>query len=133
MPATAEDYGVSDHSALFDPAINIDTGVRLRRLLRKYEQDSRVLMAYNAGEGAVDRTNSNVRYPEIFDYLESVARSYRRLGGTKSPAPILRRVAALCQGSGNNDRRPAQPGLITTTDSCLRRARGSPREYWSHR
>ena len=105
MPATAEDYGVSDHAALFDPAINIDTGVRhLRRLLRKYEQDyARVLMAYNAGEGVVDRTNSNVRYPETLDYLEAVARSYRRLGGTKSPAPILRRVAALRKGSGHND------------------------------
>jgi hypothetical protein len=113
MPATALDYGVNDRAALFDPSVNIDTGVRhLRRLLRKYRHDyGRVLMAYNAGEGAVDRTNSSVRYKETLDYMETVARRYRRLGGTKPTDAILRKVAVLRQGSRHGKRRddPAPP------------------------
>ena len=107
MPATARDYGVTDHGALFDPKVNIDTGVRhLRRLLEKYRHDyGRVLMAYNAGEGAVDRTGSKVHYTETLDYMEAVARRYRQFGGAQSTAPILSKVSALRQRSRSGDRR----------------------------
>ena len=97
MPATAKDYGIRDSADLFDPALNIDTGVRhLKRLLRKYGNDyGRVIMAYNAGEGAVDNTNSNVRYTETLDYMEAVVRHYRRLGGVKSTDHVLTKVRML--------------------------------------
>lgn len=97
MPATASDYGVHSRAALFEPSTNIDVGVRhLRRLLRKYRGDyGRVIMAYNAGEGVVDRTNSQVRYPETLDYTEAVIRRYRALGGTRPLQHVLRQVAAL--------------------------------------
>ena len=97
MPATAGDYGVSDSSALFDPRVNVSTGVRhLKRLLRKYRNDyGRVIMAYNAGEGVVDRTDSNVTYAETLSYTEAVVRRYRKLGGTQPTDAVLRKVSAL--------------------------------------
>jgi hypothetical protein len=97
MPATAGDYGVSSAEALFDPTVNVRTGVRhLKRLLEKYGNDyGRAIMAYNAGEGVVDRTNSNVTYAETLDYTEAVIRRYRRNGGTQPTEEALRKVATL--------------------------------------
>ncbi len=111
MPATAVDYGVSNPSALFDPTVNVDTGVRhLKRLLRKYRNDyGRVIMAYNAGEGVVDRTDSNVTYAETLGYTESVIRRYRKLGGTQPTEAVLRKVAALRGKRGHAKQRQARP------------------------
>jgi soluble lytic murein transglycosylase-like protein len=97
MPQTAADYGVTDASALFDPKINVNTGTRhLRRLLGKYKNDyGRVIMAYNAGEGTVDRTNSNVTYAETLNYTAAVIRNYRRNGGKHPTEAAMRKVAAL--------------------------------------
>jgi soluble lytic murein transglycosylase-like protein len=97
MPSTAADYGVGDASALFDPKVNVNTGTRhLRRLLRKYNNDyGRTIMAYNAGEGIVDRTNSNVTYAETLDYTAAVIRNYRRNGGKQPTEAAMRKVAML--------------------------------------
>jgi hypothetical protein len=97
MPATAADYGVDSHAALFDPKTNLKTGTRhLKRLLSKYQNDyGRVIMAYNAGEGVVDRTNSNVTYLETLDYTESVINHYRRNGGAQSTQGALVKVRTL--------------------------------------
>jgi hypothetical protein len=97
MPATAADYGVSDGQRLLDPAVNVETGVRhLKRLLEKYDNDyGRVIMAYNAGEGIVDRTDSNVTYLETLNYTEAVIRHYRRDGGTAPTQGALLKVAYL--------------------------------------
>jgi hypothetical protein len=97
MPQTAADYGVGNSGALFDPAVNLETGVRhLKRLLSKYKNDyGRVIMAYNAGEGVVDRTNSNVTYAETLAYTEAVIRQYRRNGGTRPTEDALRKVRLL--------------------------------------
>jgi Transglycosylase SLT domain len=97
MPATAGDYGVSQTPALFDPKTNLKTGTRhLKRLLEKYDNDfGRVIMAYNAGEGVVDRTNSNVTFRETLDYTEAVINHYRRNGGTRPTQAALVRVQSL--------------------------------------
>jgi soluble lytic murein transglycosylase-like protein len=97
MPATAADYGVASAEALFDPSVNVKTGVRhLKRLLDKYGNDyGRAIMAYNAGEGVVDRTNSNVTYTETLDYTEAVVRHYRNNGGTQPTDEAIRKVASL--------------------------------------
>jgi hypothetical protein len=97
MPATAADYGVTETARLFDPEINLETGVRhLKRLLAKYRNDyGRVIMAYNAGEGVVDRTNSNVTYSETLAYTEAVIKHYRRNGGTQPTEDALRKVRLL--------------------------------------
>lgn len=97
MPPTAADYGVTSVEALFDPRINLNTGTRhLKRLLRKYSDDyGRVIMAYNAGEGVVDRTNSRVTYLETLNYTEAVIRHYRRNGGTAPTQAALAQVQTL--------------------------------------
>ncbi|WP_338115075.1 lytic transglycosylase domain-containing protein [Thiocapsa imhoffii] len=97
MPPTAADYGVVSVDDLFDPKINLDTGTRhLKRLLRKYDNDyGRVIMAYNAGEGVVDRTNSQVTYRETLNYTEAVINFYRRNGGTQPTQAALNQVHAL--------------------------------------
>jgi soluble lytic murein transglycosylase-like protein len=97
MPRTAADYGVTDVNDLFDPKINVKTGTRhLKRLLRKYKNDyGRVIMAYNVGEGTVDRTNSNVTYAETLNYTAAVIRNYRRNGGKHPTDAAMKKVAAL--------------------------------------
>ena len=103
MPRTAADYGVTNASALFDPKINLNTGTRhLKRLLGKYKNDyGRTIMAYNAGEGTVDRTNSNVTYAETLNYTAAVIRNYRRNGGKQPTEAAMRKVAALKKISGS--------------------------------
>lgn len=85
MPTTASDYGVDNPNDLFDPVINVNTGIRhLKRLVRKYKGDyARVIPAYNAGEGVVDRTNNNVTYDETIKYTAAAARNYKRYGGKR--------------------------------------------------
>jgi hypothetical protein len=97
MPATAGDYGVNSIPALFEPRTNLKTGTRhLKRLLEKYGNDyGRVIMAYNAGEGVVDRTNSNVTFRETLDYTEAVINNYRRDGGTRPTQAALVKVQSL--------------------------------------
>lgn len=97
MPATAADYGVSSVDALFDPATNLRTGTRhLKRLLNKYNNDyGRAIMAYNAGEGVVDRTNSQVTYLETLNYTEAVIKHYRRHGGVAPTQTALTQVQKL--------------------------------------
>jgi hypothetical protein len=86
MPTTAADYGVNDPNDLFNARINVNTGVRhLKRLIRKYKNDyGRVIPAYNAGEGVVDRTNNNVTYNETIKYTAAIIRNYRRYGGKQN-------------------------------------------------
>jgi hypothetical protein len=97
MPPTAADYGVTSIDDLFDPGINLNTGTRhLKRLLQKYENDyGRVIMAYNAGEGVVDRTNSQVTYLETLNYTEAVINYYRGNGGTQPTQAALNQVRTL--------------------------------------
>ncbi len=120
MPATAADYGVTSVDALFDPGTNLRTGTRhIKRLLGKYQKDyGRVIMAYNAGEGVVDRTNSNVTYLETLNYTESVINHYRRHGGQQPTTVALNKVRTLrgMRNSGNARRlmkRYLDPSLLS--------------------
>jgi soluble lytic murein transglycosylase-like protein len=71
MPATARSLGVKD---AFDPADNVDGGVRyLRALIDRYDGDvKRALAAYNAGIGAVARHGGIPPYPETLVYVSKV-------------------------------------------------------------
>lgn len=75
MPDTAKDLGVTDS---FDPAQNIDGGVRyLRQMLDKYDQNLvHALMAYNWGPTRVDnwiKKGANGPIPkETEDYLDKI-------------------------------------------------------------
>jgi soluble lytic murein transglycosylase-like protein len=77
MPEVARDLGVENP---FEPEENIRGGVTLlRRLLDKYHGDQRLaLAAYNAGEGAVDRSGGVPDFPETREYVNRVINAYRR-------------------------------------------------------
>lgn len=92
MPATAADYGVGSSDELFDPQTNIRTGVRhLKRLVSKYGV-GKAVMAYNAGEGALERQNGFVTYSETQQYTHRVLSSYLRKKGL---TPYSAEAAAL--------------------------------------
>jgi len=84
MPSTGADYGVSSTEALFDPATNLDVGMRhLRYLLDAYPGLGQPIMAYNAGEGALRESRGYVRYPETQRYTHAVLTAYLRSKGVR--------------------------------------------------
>ncbi len=78
MPATARRFGLSA-AEVFEPAKNIDAGARYLSLLsRRFDGDlARVLAAYNAGEGTVERYGGVPPYSETRAYLRRI---YSELG-----------------------------------------------------
>jgi hypothetical protein len=80
MPATAQRFGVRKEK-LYDPQENLEAGVRyLSWLVEQFPDDlSKVLAAYNAGEGAVWRYGGIPPYRETRNY---VRRIYGTLGLT---------------------------------------------------
>jgi len=87
MPSTATRFGVS-RGELWNPERNLEAGVSyLKWLSDRFGNDlSRILAAYNAGEGSVDRYQGIPPYRETRDY---VRRIYTTLGLT---------LAHLCGG-----------------------------------
>ena len=87
MPATARRYGVADP---WDPAQNIDGGVRyLRDLLSQFEDLPLVLAAYNAGEKAVLRYDRRIPpFPETEVYVERALRFMEKLEAGASVAKL---------------------------------------------
>nr|WP_320132794.1 transglycosylase SLT domain-containing protein [uncultured Holophaga sp.] len=77
MPATAQRFGVLDP---FDPRQNITGGTKyLRWLLDRFKGDTtKVVAAYNAGEGAVDKYGGIPPYSETRAYVPKVLDLYRR-------------------------------------------------------
>ncbi len=76
MPATAVRLGAAPASNLFDPALNIELGVRYLRLLGNMFNGrlDLVLAAYNAGEGAVMKHGMRVPpYPETQAYVRKIS------------------------------------------------------------
>jgi soluble lytic murein transglycosylase-like protein len=77
MPQTANNLGVKDS---FDPAANVDGGVRyLRDLLLQYNGDAaKALAAYNAGPQRVQRYHGVPPYRETHVYVARVINDYNR-------------------------------------------------------
>jgi hypothetical protein len=86
MPATARRFGV-EKGQLYIPERNVEAGVKyLRWLADRFPNDlARILAAYNAGEGAVDRYNGIPPYRETRDY---VRRIYTTLGLAIADLPL---------------------------------------------
>ncbi len=80
MPATARSLNVSNP---FDPQQNVDAGVRhLKRLLENYGGDVRLsLAAYNAGSGAVARSQGIPKFAETRNYVRRITDLYAGGGG----------------------------------------------------
>jgi soluble lytic murein transglycosylase-like protein len=75
MPSTARSLNVANP---FDPAQNVDAGVRhLRKLLDSYGGDVRLsLAAYNAGAGAVARSAGVPHFRETQNYVRRITDLY---------------------------------------------------------
>lgn len=73
MPATAERFGVRSRE-LYEPWKNLVAGTRyLSFLVDRYQGDlPRILAAYNAGEGAVDRYGGVPPYRETRTYVRRI-------------------------------------------------------------
>jgi soluble lytic murein transglycosylase-like protein len=75
MPETARSLGVGNS---FDPAQNIEAGVKyLKYLQGLYGDDRLALAAYNAGPKAVDKYKWIPPYSETRDYVDRVGEHYR--------------------------------------------------------
>jgi soluble lytic murein transglycosylase len=83
MPDTARLHNVLN---AFDPADNIEGGVRhLRMLLERFQGDLRLsLAAYNAGSGAVEKFGGIPPYVETREYVRRVLRFYDVFRGGRS-------------------------------------------------
>ena len=92
IPDTAKRFGVTDS---YDPKQNIRAGVKyLRFLLDRFKGDlKKVVAAYNAGEGAVDRYKGIPPYKETKQYVKNVLKVY----GLLNPNLNKKRVKAVYQ------------------------------------
>jgi soluble lytic murein transglycosylase-like protein len=93
MPDTARDLKVKNP---FDPKQNVDAGVRyFKNLMDNYKGDLKLsLAAYNAGAGAVARSNGVPRIPETQNYVKQITNMYWNAGGSgrsfSSPIHVFR-------------------------------------------
>jgi len=69
MPATAKQYAVADP---YDPASNIEAGVKHLKSLLEHLPVALALAAYNAGEAAVQRFGGVPPYRETQDYVSRI-------------------------------------------------------------
>jgi len=69
MPATARQYAVADP---YDPAMNIEAGIKHLKSLLQRLPVALALAAYNAGEAAVQRFNGIPPYPETRNYVSRI-------------------------------------------------------------
>ncbi len=91
MPSTARSLNVSNP---FDPAENVDAGVRhLRKLLDNYGGNVRLsLAAYNAGSGAVARSAGVPHFRETQEYVRRITNLYsggERIFGTPARESVV--------------------------------------------
>ncbi|TVQ97152.1 MAG: DUF4124 domain-containing protein [Desulfovibrionales bacterium] len=76
MPATQQDLGLA---APFDPAENIEAGIRyLKMLMHRFPDLSLALAAYNAGPANVERYNGIPPFRETQNYVRKVLANYDR-------------------------------------------------------
>jgi hypothetical protein len=95
MPATAADYGVRSVSALFDAETNMRVGTRhLKRLVSRFGI-GKAVMAYNAGEGALERHRGFVTFPETQRYTHRVLTDYLRSKGVGAYSSRARQLTGV--------------------------------------
>ena len=104
MPATARRFGVTN---IFDPAQNIEGGIRyLRFLLDTFNGDVKLVLAgYNAGENAVVNSGYRIpRYRETQNYVRSISARYDAGKNRSAGAPRAGKVVAPSVETFSNGR-----------------------------
>ena len=98
MPSTARTLNVSNP---FDPQQNVDGGVRhLKRLLQDFNGDVKLsLAAYNAGAGAVTRSNGVPPYAETRNYVKRITTLYGDHGKLLT-GPVAEPIRVFRDSSG---------------------------------
>jgi len=91
IPATAKRFGVRDS---YNPKQNIRGGVKYLKFLKaRYKGNlKKIIAAYNAGEGAVDKYKGIPPYKETKNYVKNVLKTYAKLNPQKAG-----RVSAVYQ------------------------------------
>lgn len=104
-PDTARRFGVQN---IFDPAENIEGGVKfLKFLLNYFKNDTtKVLAGYNAGENAVTRYKGIPPYRETKDYVKKVESLYQSAEALEAALPepterVRKRVYRVVKPDGN--------------------------------
>src|SRR5664279_2646507 len=105
MPQTASTLGVNNS---FDPAENVDVGVRyLRELLLQYNGDAaKALAAYNAGPQRVQQYHGVPPYRETHAYVARVITDYNRKKLAQSKAQGKGASAKAASGPAQGDANP---------------------------
>ncbi len=87
LPETARRFGVRKKKDLFDPKKNLEAGVSyLKWLADRFGGDAeKILAAYNAGEGAVERFGGIPPYQETQSYVQKI---FGLLGFAAQPSPV---------------------------------------------
>jgi soluble lytic murein transglycosylase-like protein len=98
LPETARRFGLTRKKDLFNPKKNLEAGVRyLKWLADRFGGDAeKILAAYNAGEGAVERFGGIPPYQETQSYVQKI---FGLLGFTAPPAPAPEPAAQPAAGS----------------------------------
>ena len=98
MPSTAERFGVVDP---FDPRQNISGGVKYLKWLHSYYEGNltKVVAAYNAGEGAVNRHKGIPPFRETQAYVPKVLDLYQRKAVQADPK-LAGSMSILQKGRG---------------------------------
>ena len=90
LPETARRFGLAKKRDLFNPTKNLEAGIRyLKWLSARFGGDTtRVLAAYNAGEGAVDRFGGVPPFQETRNYVTRIFSLLGLVPTLESPPPL---------------------------------------------
>ena len=83
MPNTQKELGLTTP---FDPAANVEAGIRyFKRMLDRFGDTRLALAAYNAGPGQVDKYKGVPPFPETRKYVQDVLNMYAKLSPKAKP------------------------------------------------
>ena len=104
MPATARMLGVSNS---FDPAQNIEAGVKYLRYLQSiYKDDRLALAAYNAGPKAVDKYSGTPPFEETRNYVNQVGQRYQTAKQDEAAKNAAQAPAAVAVDAPAGEKHP---------------------------